>query len=284
MKRNERKATLWVIGLFAFTFLILWIFSKGMVAALIGIVVYFILMSIIAYFDRKFDNRFLKLINLFLSIPLALVYIISDITIPVITLLMHTLYFFSLAFMFPTGLILINHAFKIIEISKGSQVFVVLTIGALESVVLYKYIIRLVYNFSPIKVNNSEKYEKYKLKELTEYILTPQNIKFIFYSLYFIYLIVFSIMYLEKKNFFISQSIDFAVLQAFLVFLAFDSLVTNSKEIRVLPSKLLYKMVVGIFSKDKEDDIDVELEKDKIRSYFRKTKTKTIEETETPDT
>jgi hypothetical protein len=282
MKITERKASLWVIGLFAFTFLILWVFSKGMIVTMIVIVVYFFLLNILSYFERKFDNRILKIINLFLSVPLALVFIIGDITIPVITLLMHTIYFFTLAFMFPIGLILINHAFKIIDLSKGTQVFVALTIGALESVVLYKYIIRLVYSFSPIKVNNSEKYEKFKLKELTEYLLTPKNIKFIFYTLYFIYLIIFSIMYLENKIFFISQTIDFAVLQAFLVFLAFDSLVTNSKEIRVIPTKLLYKMVVGIFSKDKDDDIDIESDKEQIRSLFRKKKK--IEENETPNT
>lgn len=282
MKITERKASLWVIGLFAFTFLILWIFSKGMIVTMIVIVVYFFLLNLLSYFERKFDNRILKIFNLFLSIPLALVFIIGDITIPIITLLMHTIYFFTLAFLFPIGLILINHALKIIELSKGTQVFVVLTIGALESVVLYKYIIRLVYRYSPIKVNNSEKYEKFKLRELTEYVLTPKNIKFIFYTLYFIYLIIFSIMYLENKIFFISQTIDFAVLQAFLVFLAFDSLVINSKEIRVIPTKLLYKMVVGIFSKDKDDDTDIESDKEQIRSLFRKKKK--IEENETPNT
>lgn len=53
-----------------------------------------------------------------------------------------------------------------------------------------------------------------------------------------------------KKN----EIIDYAVMQAFLVFLAFDNIRINSKEVKIVASKLLEKFIFIILGDDMENE------------------------------
>lgn len=75
--------------------------------------------------------------------------------------------------------------------------------------------------------------------------------------MYFIFIIVYSIKTLDNRTVLNNEIIDYAVMQAFLVFLAFDNIRINSKEVKILASKLLEKLILVILADNPKDkDID----------------------------
>lgn len=120
--------------------------------------------------------------------------------------------------------------------------FLMLTTVSIILVGLNKYLLRFVLRYSPVFTQNKGRNDTLELIKLTEYIFNPNNIRFIIYLLYFIFLFFFSLSYLDERSVFENKLLDNAILQAFLVFLAYDSIRINSKDIKLLPSIILARM------------------------------------------
>ncbi|MBZ9731692.1 hypothetical protein LB467_18570, partial [Salegentibacter sp. JZCK2] len=101
---------------------------------------------------------------------------------------------------------------------------------------------------------NSEKLKKYKFKELTDYLISGNNIRFMIYISYFIYLLLFNIFDLQNQNLYSNSMIDKAVLQSFITFIAFDNVLKNFKNLEFKPSELFNRILLSITGEDKKEE------------------------------
>ena len=187
---------------------------------------------------NKTTNKFLKwLINIF-TVPMAVIYIVLKYSMSYMTVILNFILYVAISFI-PVSLIGFLNKTKIILIAHEEFIFWSLTIATIISVMCNKYILKIILKHSPAFTNNRHGKDTIELKELTKYILNPNNIRFLIYFLYFIFLLFFSVAYLRGESINNNKLLDNSILQAFLVFLAYDSIRINSKEIKLSPSLIL---------------------------------------------
>lgn len=213
---------------------------------------YLALLIFFNWLHKKFPNKLLEYINYAFSLPLSIFLFLFQFARPATGIIIHTILFILLSFSFPLILIRLNDYFNYLKLTDQTIIFLNLTFAACFSIAFYKPILNIVYRFSPFRIKSSEKMKKFKLDELTNYVLNKENIRFIIYSSFFIYLIIFSFQYLQNSSIFEIEEKDRAVYQSFLCFLAFDRLLLNSKRFILIPSELLKKMINSIVG-DKEE-------------------------------
>jgi len=110
---------------------------------------------------------------------------------------------------------------------------------------------------TPARYNSSKKLKPYNIKEISEDILSIDNVKLIIYVLNFIFIIFINII--KFQNFKIYNNINFIenpLLQSFVTFIAFERIISLSKSIKIKPATLNYKILKGI--KDKIEELKKE--------------------------
>lgn len=255
--KKEIKAGIIVLGLFIFTFSLFGLLNHYTdikhFAITFGIIV---ILNIIGTILRIFSNHIIRIISIILTFPNLLFYALLRLVSPVLEIVVFVVLFWLIATFPSLVLILINRYSSLVNISDESLHFITLTSGSIIAIVFYRSIKNLTYRFYISDINSS-KIEQVKLKGWIEYLFTPVNIRLFIYSIYFIYIFIFSIQYLEGNDLYTKRSIPTATLQAFLVFLAFDSLSTNSSQIKILPTELLKKLkeiFLTDFNEDNEEN------------------------------
>ena len=113
---------------------------------------------------------------------------------------------------------------NVIELSQQTILFISLSFGAIVtahySKPLFKYISRVL-------TSNRHQYEKY-FPMMVEYVYKPANMQFVVYFLYVVYLVVSTIYRFENgEQPMIGKDMDLAVLESFLVFIAFSNMKTK---------------------------------------------------------
>lgn len=249
-KKKEIKAGIILLGLIMLSTILTYLFSLTTEKIGIFLLGYLFLFVITNIVSSKIENKSIKILFEVIASPMAIFYFIGKFYLPVSTIILHSIIYVLVVTFLPLIFIKTNNYFEILNISSENYIFITLTFASIFSILFHKQIIEFVYIVSPMGANKSNNTEKLKLKELTEYVITPQNIRFSLYSLYFVYLCIFSIKYLDQKSFFETELVDGAIMQAFIVFLAFDSLIANSKEVKLLPSILLKKILESFFYED----------------------------------
>lgn len=130
-------------------------------------------------------------------------------------LMVIVLFPFSITFM------VLKSLATVISISSQTVLFVSLTLGAIIS---GHYSRPLFGWLSRALTANGHKYEKY-FKKMVEYVYKPTNIQFVVYFLYVIYLVVSTIYKFEMDGAgLIGNDMDLAVLESFLVFIAYSNM------------------------------------------------------------
>ena len=132
----------------------------------------------------------------------------------------------------------------VIYINLQTILFISLSAGAIISAYYSKPLFGWL---SRILTANGHRYEKY-FQEMVEYVYQPSNIQFVIYLLYFIYLIVSTVHKLQTEGMpLFGNGWDLAVLESFLVFIAFS----NMKKRRVGASfsfSELFRMMWGMWT------------------------------------
>lgn len=130
-------------------------------------------------------------------------------------LMVIVLFPFSIAFM------VLKSLATVVSISSQTVLFVSLTLGAIISC---HYSGPLFGWLSRGLTANGHKHEKY-FKELVEYVYKPTNIQFVVYFLYVVYLVVSTFYKFEMDGAgLIGNDMDLAVLESFLVFIAYSNM------------------------------------------------------------
>lgn len=200
---------------------------------------------------NRFRNKSIRSIYFIISVPFCVLYGILTFVMPVLLLFGNLIIYFLIVILIPCIVYELNQKINLFDIEITTYLFVAISASSISSVMFYRYIWKLCNRLSPFGPEVSPQLKRFRIKELMEYVLTPQHIRFIIYLAYLIYLVVFSFNTLQHNSIFATSEIDFAIMQSFLVFLAFDSLRVNVKSVNLSVGDLFVKMMHGFI---KEDD------------------------------
>jgi hypothetical protein len=249
--KTEVKAVIVLMIIVIATILAFLTFSLGMDKLgsqfLLIVLPYFFFVIFLKYCYSKWPSRFLKVFCLIISFPLDIVGLFAVFTGSTFRLLSNIIFYFLFSIMIPAGLIMALDKLSILHLSQNTMLFLLLTFGSIISITFNKFLLRYVYILMPLSEKVSDNIEVYKAP--TEYVIKPDNIRFLIYAFYFIYLFIYSLKLIEENTIFSSFSRDNAIMQAFVVFLAYDSLRYNSKDLKIRASHLLSK-IIEVFTVD----------------------------------
>ena len=269
MNKKEKKAGI-ILTISAIIFIVIFLLiaklvdlnSKNGIIVILSFFIYLALALWVGSFLNKTTNKFLKILIYIFSFPLSFFFLILQFGAPFISVLMHLIFYIVISAV-PALLVIIGlREFGLSDISYEKRLFLLLTITTIVSVAFNKYILKIILKFSPIIINKPEQGDTVEIIKLTKYIFSLGNIRFMIYFLYFVFLFFFSLAYLDDDIVFKNKQVDYAILQAFLVFLAFDNVIINSKNIKLLPSIIL-KMMWNIFEYDAVEEMKKRNENEK---------------------
>lgn len=106
---------------------------------------------------------------------------------------------------------------------------------------------------SPARYSSSQKLKPYNIKEISEYVLSEDNIKILIYALNFCVIFLINLNQFESPRFFeILNNLEKPTMQALISFIAFDRVITLLKTAKFRPSVLYQKTKSGIDAKIKQ--------------------------------
>ncbi|UTF94739.1 hypothetical protein J2O08_08750 [Elizabethkingia anophelis] len=117
-------------------------------------------------------------------------------------------------------------------------------------VTLNKGLLLYLANMSPARYKDSKKLKPYNIKEISEYLLSQDNMKIFIYTINFLAIIFINIYKFQQFNFNNEiLSYEKPILQSLVTFIAFDRAITLLKSTNFKPSELYSKIIEGINNK-----------------------------------
>lgn len=205
--------------------------------------IYIVIAILSFYISRNIKNKALQYGLHLIGLPIYFVFALAIITLPSYLLIIHFLVFLLICFLIPFSILnkLIDH--HILGITIWQALFLVTTIGTISTIIFNKKIISIVLFISPARFSDSKTVKSFLEKNKLDLWLDKNNLRMIYYSIFFIYLFYYSFLLLSDKITIEASSGENAWLQSFLCFIAFDSIILNSKSVQVLPTMLLKEIV-----------------------------------------
>ena len=202
----------------------------------------------------KVKNKLIKKMIEVLCFPLFVFYILLQLILPTLTLMFSATILLIITFGLP--FILFNSIEYIFAfgLTKSTMGFLSITLGTIISVYCSKYLLPLILRISPQL--NSEKMGTKYLRELVTLFYQKNNVIFFIYLCYFVFLLIMSFMKIQYTQPLFSKNTDLAILQSFLVFIAFTNMIMKSKDVLLAPKSLLIIYLKIIFS-GIEDNKDI---------------------------
>ena len=246
MKRKSSVAAACILAFGAvFIGLVFWLGGTRSWMKIVGWVVYavFILSLVLSLSLGSYAGKrgFVGMVYRVSSWVLGGLWLLVQIVFPTLLLLVGFMFIILVPFAF------INLALKafnaVVAINPQTILFVSLSAGAIISAYYSKPLFGWL---SRLLTVNGHKYEKY-FQEMVEYVYQPSNIQFMVYLLFFIYLAVSTVQQLQTGVPLFGNGWDLAVLESFLVFIAFS----NMKKKRVgtaFSFSELFRMMWGMWT------------------------------------
>lgn len=209
--------------------------------------IYLVALFLINYLERRFSNRFLRILSIIICFPFLVLKFMEPFNIASINIIEY----FIFSMILPAILYVILDE----VITYPSRVFILISTSSIIAYAFNKNLMKLSLKFSPSRttdeVNKTVRLAKIRL---TYSFLNRKSIKFYIYFAYLTYLSAYSIFLLDNRTMFLSKTFDNAVMQAFFVFIAFDNLSDNIKSAYIKPSTVLdsIKTMLLTFKNDKE--------------------------------
>ena len=140
----------------------------------------------------------------------------------------------------------------VVGVSSQTLLFVSLTLGAIIS----GHYSRPLFGWLSRLTANGHKYEKY-FKKLVEYVYKPTNIQFVVFFLYVVYLVASTIYKFEMDGAgLIGNDMDLAVLESFLVFIAYSNM-KSKKTAADFRFSEIFRIMLGMWTT--HDNVEEEL-------------------------
>lgn len=212
-------------------------------------VLIYIIVSVLFYqINRKVKNKIFDFIVQTVLFPLSLLYVFITVAIPILTTQIYLFIYLIISFSIPLILYRIDEKLLLTELKSETWIYLIVTVGVITATLFHKQITFLTFKLNLFTSEKSEKMKRFKLVELCEYIVSKNNIKLVIYSIFFIALIVFNFLSLQKSSYYGNPNIDKAILQSFVTFIAFERILTNLKLTEFRPSELLKTLKSSILN------------------------------------
>jgi len=225
---------------------------------LLWILGYALLIMEISYFTEKCKNKLFKQILFVFSIPFHSFFLILSLIQPTLVLLFNA----SILFMVSFGIPFILFNFLNLGLKTSTTLFLCISIASILSVYASKYLLKIIFRFSPVMMDTiAEKPQNKYLKELTALFYQKSNIIFCIYFFYLVYIAVMSFIKIQCNQPVFRNDIDLAILQSFLVFIAFTNMLLKSKDVQLAPKSILRlyaKIIFGDVIKEKSENCTID--------------------------
>jgi hypothetical protein len=195
-----------------------------------------ILMNIIA---SKIKNKILNVTALIFSIPISLPVLILEFTLPMATLLISSLLYFGLSAIAPGSIVLILKRTNYWELNEHVYTLILWAGSTIIALSFYEVLFKLTNKI--MRYESSKKLKKTRLPEILHYSLDKENVRMLIYGCFFIFLTIHSFKLINGNLNEFEQIHEKAILNSFLIFLAFDRMLIYSKQIKFRPTILLEK-------------------------------------------
>lgn len=203
----------------------------------------------------KFNNKTVNKVSGIILIPAGILYAIGTITIPFMTVFIHLLYYIVISVVLPIQITKgLFHFGYLSFLTETSIFFFQITASVFISVLFNHQIRQLIYLISPARIKTSKKLKPYELDKLTDYLISENNIRFLIYLFYFLSLIAINFSNFQGGTLTDKANFDKAILQSFIIFIAFDRVLSLLMDLDFKPSTFLEKIIQSISNKVKDLD------------------------------
>lgn len=194
---------------------------------------------------NKTENKVIQFFLIIILIPIGLIDMMTRLISPFLHFTFNTFFYFlfsmALAFLL---LLCLNVMF---DFNKNQEIFFLITTGTISSVAL-NGIIRQILKYLKIGYSTSEKIVNRNLSFEPTSWYEINNIRFVLYLGYLIFLIYYTIILLDESIIIKSNSIENSILYSFLSFLAFDQILLN-----IMKTSAASKILKTLFQASKSE-------------------------------
>ena len=226
---------------------LLWILMRLKWLTLLIIGGYVFLYYVIKRLEQKFPSRMTKMLERITQIPYLILFSLVALIHPFIAIV--GTYFFVVLFSFgiPAMMLIWFSKIELCTLRPETISFIVISIGSVLSSThsVTKWIIRS----SPLQDRGNHEYEKNR-ENLAYYLVHPSNMVFLLYLLYFVFLAISGFLFIQFDKFLFSESIDYSILKAFLVYIAYTNMRIKAKETEI-DAKVVLDGISRLFVHDK---------------------------------
>lgn len=228
-----------LIVAFAFLFSFLIEYSSKVDFLFLKILFYIVICIVTFQISKRIKSKFFEIIAQILYLPMTIFALLSAIAIPVLTIQLSIFLYLAFSFIFPMILFRLDQNYQLTILNIETWTYLILTSGVIFAFLFHHQLKYIVQKVIPFIHQESERVKKFKLIELNDYVISINNIRFVIFSLYLIYVFIVNIMSFQNASFYENPNIDKAVLQSFVSFIAFDRVLATLKLTEFRPSKLL---------------------------------------------
>ncbi len=204
----------------------------------------YVLGCIVAYiFYKRQQSYTSKTVYRAFLFPVRMLKSFIAVSAPYLVLQTHLLMYMFFACAIPLGFYLLDRFSDVINLNFTTHIYIFVTFSVVIATLLNYRIKQVIYLLSPFRISHLQKLKRIDFRELTDYLLSESNIKFIIYSIYFLYLLIINFFNFQQNSFYSDPETDKAVLQSFITFIALERLLTNLKELEFKPSEMIRRLL-----------------------------------------
>lgn len=203
---------------------------------------------------KKSTSDMATLLYRFLTIPFRLISGFIPVAMPYLVLQIHLFVYLFFSAALPLFFYVLDRSTNFIDLKITTHIYLIVTFSVITATLMNKQLKQLTYLFSPFRLYRTNTSKQFEFNKLTDYFLSENNIKFIIYFCYFLYLLIFNLFTFQEHSLYSSPLMDRAVLQSFITFLALERLLSNLKDLDFKPSELLKLLLRSITGDDKKQN------------------------------
>lgn len=224
------------IGAIVFAGIIWLLYNNYMFHMFIAFVVYIIILKLAYILNKKYPC---KAFDVVISVPIILI----NLSKPFVTIMGSYLFVVLFAFGIPAIVLKGLCYLGVLSLKHETIIFLVFVMASI--LCSYNYVAtKWIIHQSPFCNKGNHRYEEY-IEQLAIYSVHPNNVIFILYFAYFVFLGLSGFQLVENDSFIISEALDNAILKAFLVFIAFTNMRSKAKDAQ-LDTKNLFQQTLKL--------------------------------------
>lgn len=194
-------------------------------------------------------NWFCNGIRYVLSVPLCILSL-SKLVMPSLTIMVTVFLMFAYSFLPVYGVVSLIESVGY-NITMEGKLFILLTIPLIIATHCSDYIRGFILKRTPF-CENDHHYHLF-MRELVKFVYTKENLNFIVYASYFLFLFISTFKNIQSGDFLLNEEIDMVVAKSFLVFIACTNMLDKKKSSNLEGSALLALFVKMMIAHDDEE-------------------------------